>query len=147
MIRPDVVVQGGDGFPVLVVEVKNRENFPREVASALRQAFLDHGLGNTAAYFMLLSQDVGYLWQQADVSANAHLPHEFSTRNLLRRYLPDAGSPARLGGAQLELVVTQWLRDLAEHGSHAQEEPERTLATTGLLAAIEGATVLSEAFV
>jgi len=50
----------------------------------------------------------------------------------------------RLYGAELELVVLQWLTDLALGTQKVVEEPEKTLALSGFNESIKGATILAE---
>jgi hypothetical protein len=63
---------------------------------------------------------------------------------VVRRYLPQIGSEERLRGAQLELVVAQWLNDLATGAVDLHSEPERSLVSTGFLTGIRGGTVRTD---
>ena len=60
--RADIAVQSSDGRLLAVVEIKNREHLTAEVATVIRRNLIAHGLVPELEYFLLLSQDRGYLW-------------------------------------------------------------------------------------
>ena len=63
--RPDILIQSPQGNSIAVVEVKNRQNLSRDVATAFRRNMLVHGLLSQTPYFLLTSQDIGFLWKEA----------------------------------------------------------------------------------
>lgn len=103
-----------------------------------------HGLPSRVPYFLLLSQDVGYLWKEPK-QGNADAPptYEFPMSPIVTRYLRRDPNE-RLYGAELELLALQWLTDLTLKPERDTEEPEKTLARAGFNEAIRGATVLLE---
>lgn len=54
-----------DGTPVALVEIKNRQNLSADVAIQYCRNLLVHGALPRSPYFLLLSQDVGYIWKDA----------------------------------------------------------------------------------
>ena len=57
----DALIRGALGDPIAVVEIKNRENLTQDVAIQLRRNLLVHGMLPNVPYFLLVSQDVGFL--------------------------------------------------------------------------------------
>lgn len=142
----DIVVRNADGNTIAVVEVKNRENLSRDVAIDLRRNLIAHGLVPAAQYFLLLSQDSGFLWKDMGLATlDAPPTQEFSMQPVLQRYLPQMEPKNRLGESILELLVLQWLNEIAIDGREPPEEPERLLATSGFLDSLRDATILVEA--
>ena len=138
----DIVVRAINGEPVAVVEVKNRQHLSIDVAMALRRNLVVHGLLTRSRYFLLVSQDVGFLWDQgAEVAIDAPPTLQFAMDRVVDRYLPRLDAQERLQGSTLELVVLQWLSDLSEGLPEPIGEPERSLAGVGLLDAIKGARI------
>ncbi|MEA2574393.1 MAG: hypothetical protein QOH93_1691 [Chloroflexia bacterium] len=141
----DIVIRNSDGNAVAVVEVKNRANLSRDVAIDLRRNLLTHGLISAAPYFLILSQECGFLWKDIGSAAlDAPPTQEFSMRPVMQRYLPQVDTEERLSGSVLELLVLQWLNEIAANGQHSPEDPERLLATSGFLDSLRDATILVE---
>ena len=146
--RPDVIVRGPSRDPVVVVEVKNREGLTPGVAAQLRGNMAAHGLLGRAAYFLLLSQDVGYLWrEEPDAPWDVPPTAQFPMRSVVERYASTPLDGKRLRGLELELLIVHWLSELSL-GQHtrngALEEPERSLEEAGLLDVLRGASVEPE---
>jgi len=143
-LRPDLLIRSSEGYPIAVVEVKNQLNLSRDVATKFRRNMVAHGLLPQIPYFLLVSQDVGYLWREPKyVNYNTPPTYEFPMDKVVARYLKrDPGQ--RLYGAELELVVLQWLTDLTQATQKNVEEPEITLSISGFIESIKGATVLAE---
>ena len=58
----DILVTDAESRPIAVVEVKNKEHLSRHDAiRLLRDLATDNGL--PAAYYLVVSQDHGYLWR------------------------------------------------------------------------------------
>jgi len=144
--RPDILVRDPDGFPIAIVEIKNRQNLSRDVATELRRSMVAHGLPARVPYFLLLSQDVGYLWKDVkQTDLDAPPTYEFPMDKVVTRYLKE-DSEQRLYESILELLVFQWLNDLATNPGNVSEEPEKTLALSGFSQSIKDATILTEAY-
>ncbi len=96
--------------------------------------------GGPASYFVMVSQDIGYIWEHG-----SDLPKSFQMQSVVKRFLPNLRSNDRLYGFQVEMLVTHWLFELVAGWRDSGEEPEKTLASVGFLAAVQGASVHSEA--
>ena len=141
-LNPDITIRKRDGRPIAIVEVKNKRALTEADASFLRRSFLAHGLIEDIPYFLVLSQDVGYLWhQEASPSSDVDAFIRFSMDGVLKRFMSEADIDERLRGAQLELVVWQWLTEIAGNGLNADQEPERQLRSSGFLDALQETSV------
>lgn len=146
-LRPDILISNQDGTPIAAVEIKNRQHLTPEVATVLRRNLAVHGYAPSVPYYLLLSQDVGYLWKNTQPHGiDAPPDYQFPMGNVISRYLKSEAHP-RLSGAELELVVVQWLITLTLEPAEPHEEPENSLVTAGFLNAIQGASVVAEAAV
>jgi hypothetical protein len=122
------------------VEVKNREGLTSALASQLRRNLIAHGAEQDVQYFLLFSQDRGFLWHNRGRSDSAAPPDaEFPMDPVIHRYLPTNG-PGRLRNSELETIIFSWLADTSELTAVPSTEPERTLALAGFLDAIRGGT-------
>src|SRR5260370_32765686 len=110
----DIVFRNPYGQTVVAVEVKNRQGLTRDVAITLHRNLMAHGLLPPVPYFLLVSQEFGYLWK-APESGRPEAPpdFEFPMADVMRRYWPNADSQQRLRENEFELVVLQWLLDLS----------------------------------
>lgn len=136
----DLVVHRPDGHLVAIIEIKNREGLTSELATVLRRNMIVHGNLPVVPYFLLVSQERGFLWKEADPSRFDQPPqYEFAMENVMKRYsLPHMAE--RLRGSELEQIVKSWLNDVDQSG-FASDEPERSLAKSGFLDAIRGASL------
>ena len=141
-IDPDITIRKRDGRPIAIVEVKNKRVLTERDASYLRHTFLAHGLIEDVPYFLVLSQDVGYLWhQKASTESEVETFTRFSMDAVLRRFLSEADLEVRLHGAELELVVWQWLTEITGNELNVDREPERQLRSSGFLDALQETSV------
>lgn len=139
----DLAVQSSSGDRIAPVEVKNQQNLTVEAATERRDNLLaDNPLGLHPRFFLLLSQDAGYLW---DLDAPAPGPVAvFPMSKIVRRYLPSFADGQRLVERQLNLAVIPWLWDLVDGAVEVAEEPESTLADTDFLRATKGGRAETE---
>ncbi len=115
------------------------------MATTLRRNLIVHGYVPPTPYYLLLSQDVGYLWKNPDPTRLDPPPdYQFSLDNVIDRYLK-SGPKRRLSEGELELVLLQWLIELTLERPASTEEPELTLAGAGFVSAIQGGRVIAEA--
>jgi hypothetical protein len=139
--RHDIVVQNADGQFVAVIEIKNMQDLSREMATTVRRNSMKYSLLPQTPYFLLLSQDRGFLWNEAWVKGPETPPtYEFPVDVVAARYLKREPNE-RLYEIELEFLVLQWLNDLADGKQKTNEEPEATLALAGFIEAIKEATV------
>ena len=142
--RPDILIRDPEGYPLAVVEVNNLPDLSRDMATELRHNLIEYGVPARVPYFLILSQDMGFLWKEV-MQANLDAPptYEFPMDKVVTRYLKE-DSGQKLYGSILELLVFLWLNDLATRPGNGTEEPERTLALSGFSQAIKDATILTE---
>jgi hypothetical protein len=142
--RPDLVIENADGHLIAVVEVKSRLNLSSDVATEMRRNIMERGLPAHIPYFLLLSQDIGYLWKETNQNGSSEAPtYVFPMDKVVARYAKRVFD-RRLYETELSLLVLQWLTHLSMEGSETSEEPERTLALSGFSDSIKNAAVLIE---
>jgi hypothetical protein len=142
--RADILVRDAQGQPMAIVEIRNRQNLSRDIATELRRNLAAYGVPVKVPYFLLLSQDVGFLWKEPNSeNLDASPNYEFPMDKVVARYLKE-NSDQRLYGSILEVLVYHWLNDLATRPQNENEEPEKTLAEAGFNESIKGATVVAE---
>ncbi len=133
--RPDILVRTTAGAPLAVVEITNPVGLTVERATENRRAYVEHGITAVAPFFLLVSQDVGYLWREP-AAVDAPPDVTFPMDDLVRHYFP-AGLPgARLLSRSVEAVVYQWFSDLAYLGRSDELKAERALERIGILSTI-----------
>ncbi len=141
---PDIFIRGKDDEVIALVEVKNPRLLTHDIARALYRDIVDRMTAH-APYFLLLSQQRGYLWERSGRSGGALMPTvEFPMGPVMTRYAPTLHHGERLRGRELDYVVLQWLVDLATGSSDNRDgvgEPDTVLADAGFLAAIRDASV------
>jgi|WetSurMetagenome_2_1015567.scaffolds.fasta_scaffold355892_2 hypothetical protein len=143
--RADIVITGKDGRPAAVVELKNRRDLTPEAAASVRRSLAARGELVGVPYFLVLSGETGCLWRNGNSVAEERAPELcFPVGDALRRVFPRAPMPPVSHG-QLSLMVFQWLAELTGLSGDPPDEPERSLAQTGLLRAIRGGTLEREA--
>ena len=147
--RADVIVRDSAGGPVAVIEVNNREGLTPEIAAQLRRNMASHGLIGRAPYFLLVSQDVGYLWREGpDSPIDAPPAVQFPMGSVVERYAVGVLNGKRLRGLVLKPLVVHWLSELsARRQGDLHDEAERLLAEAGLLDALRDATIEPHAVV
>jgi len=143
--RVDIIIRDRESHIVAAVEIKNRKHLTRPVATELYDQALSYGQVVDASYYLLISQDNGFLWLNRTNGQRDMLSAvEFQMRPVIRRYLPTLDLDVeRVGESQLEYLVMQWLSEL-EAGLHQQplQEPELSFAAVGFLAAIRNTLTL-----
>lgn len=144
--RVDIIAQASDGSAVAIIEVKNREGLTHDLAATLRRNLLVHGLGGLRTpYFMFVSQEVGFLWDQRDeLRPDAPPTSAFSMQPVMERYAPWLKAGERLGGAQLELIVAAWLNHLASDYTGSTQPLKDELEGTGFLDVLKGTMILMD---
>lgn len=140
--RPDLVIKTSEGRPIAVVEVKSRTNFTTDVATEMRRNMLARGLPPHIPYFLLLSQDKGYLWTNTkQEDPDAPPMYEFPMDKIVERYSPKEPGQ-RLFASELEWLFLLWLIHLSTKPEATNEEPEKTLERIGFNESIRDAMVL-----
>lgn len=138
----DLLVRDRAGRPVAAVELKNRQTLTREIAMQLRRNLLAHDVPGDVPYFLLLSQDVGYLWRATDAPDGLAPPsREFPMQAVMARYAGRARASERLRKAEFASIVFRWLQALTRAAGEARDEPERALQGVGLVDAMRGGSI------
>ncbi len=144
--RPDIIVKSEGEEPVAIVEIMNRRELTPAVAQQIRRNLLVHGLARQIGFFLLLSQDRGYVWTPLSRDSVDSPPDgEFSMHEVVNYYLPVDDPHRRFQKPELELIVMQWLGKLATNGNLPYStEPERVLGELGFVNAVRDGSVLVE---
>lgn len=141
----DILIRDVQGNTIAIVEVKNIQNLSRGEAMQLRHNLAEFGVPFQAPFYLLVSQDTGFLWKDSSIE-NLDMPpmYEFPMDNVVARY-SHGNAGERLYGAVFEIFALRWLNGLTSRPSAIDKEPEKTLALSGFIYAIQGADVLLEA--
>lgn len=140
----DILIQSSDGDMIAIVEVKNLRDLTSNEATQLRQSLVRYGLPAEVPFFMLLSQDIGFLWKDSTYeNLDAPPMYTFPMQNVVARF--SSRKPGeRLYEAEFEILALRWLNHLTIKEYNSSEEPEKTLEVSGFIEAIEGAYPLFE---
>jgi hypothetical protein len=143
--QADIVIRGAGGQPVAIVELKNWKDLTPDVGAELRRGLTaSHSIGPQIPFFLLLSQEKGFLWHGPPADSTDQPACAFSMTEVIRYYLPDLGADQWLGPDSFRLVVLQWLYDLIDGKRGEESEAERALAEGGLFAVLWGAGIMEE---
>ena len=134
----DILVLDAAAQPLLVGESKATGKMPE----AGRQQ-LEHLMSAIPAPYALLADLSSIRIFERDGLSGAPLL-EVPTAEILRHYDPDYDSK-RIFDYYLEKLVAAWLDDLNSHWKHQSPPCESQLSEIGLLDALAGGTVLTEA--
>jgi hypothetical protein len=112
--RPDIGIRGAGGAPLAMVEVKNIPKLTLGAAARIRDQLTAYARAvPTAKYFLVLSQEDGFIWEPDPNGAYGAEGERISMRPVLREYLSDAELDRHIRGSELELVLVHWFGDLA----------------------------------
>lgn len=138
-VRPDIVVTKPSGAPVALIQLWNPITLSRKDAIDYRDRTYHHGWDDwRVSFFLLLSQDVGFVWDEGAQAKGASPTLEFSMAPVIKRYLPHHDGRERLLGFSLDMLVNSWLNELAGAFRDVCDEPETSLAATGFIEKIQG---------
>lgn len=141
----DLVLRSPASGDIVLVELKNRRELTPEVAAALRRNMIAHGAYQRVPYFMIVSQDIGYVWApDDDPSTEATTGTRFNMGEVIPHYYSAFDPDVRLREAELILIVEQWLDDLIHRNLSDVPDPGNTLRRSGLLAALRSESGLIE---
>jgi hypothetical protein len=141
-LRTDIAVIDSAGEPTVLVEVKARRDMPSSWAAQLRRNLLAHGSLGRSKFFVLVTPDWIHVWRnQGAIEDLSRLPDfDVAAGPVFGPYVDAAElKPESLQGAAFELLVAEWLGDLARG---ATKRPEPTwMIESGLGEAVAGGTV------
>jgi hypothetical protein len=144
MATADIIVRAPDGRIVATVEVENLPVLKPDRAIALKDLWLEHRLILPGAYFLLVSQEHGYLWLPAHAETGTRPDVIFPMGSVVARAFPQLRQGERLHGSVLEMAIADWLRDLAIENVSLRGNPERKLVKAGFVRDIRNAIVETE---
>jgi hypothetical protein len=141
----DLLVFDQNDSPIAAIEVKNRPDLGSRDAALVRRNLIAHRLVAPVDYFLLVSQDIGYLWGPEKRAASDAPPDlSFPMSPVLKRYAIEPTALGRLYGSQLELLVSSWIQELANANNPAEEEPELSLERSGFSSAVRRGRVVAQ---
>lgn len=143
--RADLAVYDGKGRLAAAVEVKNKLGTSSEWATVLRRNLLSHSGFGHADFMLLVTPDRIYLWKENEVSPQLAPPSfELAAQPILRPYFELARiDPHAASGQAFELVVADWLSDLAR--SRTVLPNQAPLLESGFVQAIQNGRIEFEA--
>jgi hypothetical protein len=145
-VRADILVRSDDGYPIAIIEIEPQHDLIPEAAMTLRHRVLSQDLIREVAYFIVLSQQSGYLWK-GEQDLNEPPMYEFQMNQVLARYVPETDLRQGIDTTRFQLAVFQWVIDLTKSQLDVTEEADRTLVSSGFVASLTGALVLAEALI
>jgi hypothetical protein len=114
--RADILIRARSGRPLALVEVKNLPHLSEGKAVDLRDALVQH-LADPVQYIVVASQSAAFIWElkgQRFGTTPDYGKAQFLDMNpVFREYLTDAELTRHIRGAELDLVLSHWLGDLA----------------------------------
>lgn len=141
--QADIEVLAPNGRAIAQVEVKNPIGLSEDLARRWRRNLQVYGFAEmNAPYFMLVSQDFGYLWDQRP-SPGFNTPPDlaFSMQDVVERYAKWLEPGERLSGTSMEIIVAQWLNDLASDSATSTEPTRQMFEESTFLDDIRGARI------
>lgn len=142
----DILIRNQDGNIVASIEIKNTSNYDRNVASNLRRNMFVHGLLKDVPYFLTMSRDKGYLWNNIEQKAEDSQPLlEFSMEKVMDKYVSNKNDyKNKLSSRELELIILRWLLSISELDmEYVKQEPEKSLLEVGFLNSISNGLIAS----
>jgi hypothetical protein len=110
--KPDIIVSTRQGRQLAVVEVKNLPGLSLEDAVALRDAIVEPP-SRPVRYVLVVSQAKGFLWRWQEEETRYGEAEELDMGPVLREYVSDGELNRHIRGADLDLVLSHWLGELA----------------------------------
>lgn len=143
--RADLAVYDREGRLAAAVEVKNKLGTTSEWATVLRRNLLSHSGFGHADFLLLVTPDRIYLWKEKEISPQLVPPSlELAAQPILTPYFELARiEPSTVSGQAFELVVADWLSDLAR--SRTVPPDQAQLLESGFVQAIQNGRIEYEA--
>ncbi len=142
----DLLVFDQHDSPIAAIEVKNRPDLGSRDAAIVRRNLISHGFVAPVDYFLLVSEDVGYLWgPEKRATSDAPPDLSFPMSPVLKRYAIEPTAFGRLYKSQLELLVSSWIQEITGPKNGAEGEPELSLERAGFSSAVRLGRVVAHA--
>jgi len=88
--QADLLIETYKSDPVAIIEIYNALNLSKERAIVIRGDMLRSGLPLSVPYFLLVSQDKGYLWKNSEQPDSDAPPlYHFPMTRIVRKYAPE----------------------------------------------------------
>jgi hypothetical protein len=146
--RSDLVVHGADESLLALVDIWNWANLSAETATQIRRDLIADGHASQwARFFLIVSQDAGYLWKQDPTRQSENEPPtvDFPMTPVIARYLPSFADGRRLNRSQMTLALLQWLWDMANGFANRVEVSEAVIQQgTDFVELMRGARVKTD---
>lgn len=146
--RPDILVKTRSGHPFALVEVKNVQHLSTGMAAEIRDELVQHA-AKEVRYVIVVSQSAAYLWQLQREPSSAKIdygrPQVLDMAPVFREYLSEAELSRHFRGAELDLVLSHWLGDLARGRTDVLPQTPEPGPLLDFVSEIRGAQVNLEA--
>ncbi len=144
--KPDIIIRSKNDELIAIVEINNQKNLTRKIAIDYRRNIVAHGLTQQYHYFLIISQDTGFLWTNKDnQELNSPPDKEFSMKSIIKKHTITHGENIRFRESELELIIFQWLNDLTFKQKDYNQKTEESLYNTGFIRDIQDASIELEA--
>jgi hypothetical protein len=136
-VAADLVLRSQSTGDVAMIEVKNRRDLTSALATMLRRNLIIHGQYRRVPYFVLLSQDSGYIWTPDEEPWIESPPKvSFPLHSVVAHYYPDFDPAIRLRESELMLIIERWIDDLIHGDIPNVPDPDNAMERSGLLSAL-----------
>lgn len=147
-VRSDIVVRAPDRRIIALVEVKSARDLRDEDVGYIRRSLMSSAREYALApFFLLVTQDTGYVWDQqhSGVLPFAPATTTFSMAPVIARYLPWLSPSEQPGAPELELATAQWLGDIARSASDQLLPSIDALGESAFWQELQGASIATDA--
>lgn len=142
----DLVLRSRASGDIAIIELKNTPDLTADSASRLRSNMIVHGALQRVPYFVILSQDRGYVWRPEDDPGTETPPtFEFNMGDVIAHYHPEFDPSVRLYESGLILIIDKWFDDLVHQNLECVPDPDNALKRSGLLDVLRARPELVEA--
>jgi len=136
----DMIIYGSRQMPVAFIELKNKKSMDESFAMEFKKNVLQNNGYINAPYFLLISQEKGFLWKNVNSDIDEPPTLSFNMKEVMEKYMPDK-EIHWLKKTELELVTLKWLVELAYLREAPENTAEESLLGSGFLQAIKGGSV------
>jgi hypothetical protein len=146
-LQADLLVSAPNGRIVAIGEVKGGQSLSETEAARFRANLIRSSSEIALSpFFLLVWPDIGYLWDQREIlHPTAPATITFPMAAVIERYLPWLNQGELPGSTQLALALAGWVADLADPTRLETAPAVHVFGQIDFLAAIRGASVLTDA--
>lgn len=139
--EPDITVRDSDHNLVAIVEVKAMQKLLTGQAGDIHRNYINSVSKPSAPNFLLILQDVGYLWIEDDLHAEGVPNFEFNMKDVFKDYFDPPHYAESSRGQTLEYAVFRWLLDMRANNRRRKTQADEILADSGFVDAIRNADI------